>query len=84
MEVKDNTPIGNVRISLYDVAVGPTHFDFRIGKGSKSGRIKFDLKFSQIIEIEIRSTSLMCSMEENLTERFYQYNMYLLVYISNP
>lgn len=68
-----------MRISLYDVAVGPTHFDLKIGRGKKQGRIKFDLKFSQIIEIEIRSSSLMCSMEENLTERFYQYNMYLLV-----
>ena len=79
MEVRDNSPIGTARISLYDVAVGPTHFDFKLDKGSKAGRVKFDLKFSQVIDLVIRSTSLVCSMEENLAERFYQYNMYLLV-----
>lgn len=65
-------------ISLYDIAVGPTHFDFKTGNDKLAGRVKFDLKLSQVIEMEITSTTLICNMEENLTERFYLYNMYLL------
>ena len=78
IDAKDNSEAGLIVLPLYDVAVGPTHFDFRCKKGKNAGRLKFDAKFSQIIKLEIRGTKLVCNLEHNLTERMYLYNMYLL------
>jgi hypothetical protein len=48
--------IGTLKLNLYLVSTGPYHQNFAINlKNGETSRIYFDLKISQIIEIELDS-----------------------------
>ena len=46
--------VGDIIINLFLIATGPFHQDFAVSyKNDKIGRVIFDLKLSQIIELKI-------------------------------
>lgn len=48
--------VGVIKLNLFLIVTGPFHQDFAIQfKNEKYGRISFDLKISQIIELKIQS-----------------------------
>lgn len=45
---------GSIKINLFLITTGPFHQNFEVEyKNGKKGRISFDLKISQIIELKI-------------------------------
>lgn len=71
--------VGSVTLSLYDIATGPTHFDFDIKSGRSSiGRLIFDCEMSQKISLKITSKSLVCKMNKTLNDRYYYYVLTLI------
>lgn len=44
--------IANLKINLYYIVSGPYHHDFSVGK--KDARLIFDLKISEVVEVEIQ------------------------------
>lgn len=48
--------LGLLKINLYLICTGPYHQDFMLEfKGGKMGRISFDFKVSQLIEVSLES-----------------------------
>jgi hypothetical protein len=53
---EDGEQVGSIKINLFLIATGPFHQDFAIHfPQQKVGRISFDLKISQIIDLKIES-----------------------------
>ena len=53
---EDGDQVGTVKINLFLIATGPFHQDFALNFPSqKVGRISFDLKLSQIVDLKIES-----------------------------
>lgn len=79
ISAKTNKPVGSINVNLYNVATGPTHFDFQVSEGSGFlGRIIFDCRFSQFITVTLKSPSLVCKMNQNLNDKYYYYVMTLI------
>jgi hypothetical protein len=48
--------VGSLKINLYLICTGPYHQDFMMEfKNGKIGRISFDFKVSQLIELSLQS-----------------------------
>jgi len=48
--------VAKVKINLYLITTGPYYHDFELKfPNGKAGRISFDLKISQIIDVKIKS-----------------------------
>ena len=68
-----------MRLSLYDIATSPSHFDFNINSGgSYIGRLVFDIKMNQKIYLTLKSKQLICKMLRPLTATNYVYKMTLM------
>ena len=51
-----NEQVSTVKINLFLITTGPYHQDFALHfRNNKIGRISFDLKISQIIDLRIES-----------------------------
>ena len=76
---KKNKPIGFIKLNLYEVAQAPSHFDFNLSSyGSYLGRLVFDIKMSQKINVNIKSKQLVSVMNEPLADKFYIYQLELI------
>jgi hypothetical protein len=52
----DGEVVASIKINLFLIATGPFHQDFALSFPSqRTGRISFDLKISQIIDLRIES-----------------------------
>ncbi len=50
---KTNSEVGNLKLNLYKLAIGPYHMDFSINlKNDKLSRVSFNLKIAQLIKIK--------------------------------
>ena len=53
---EDGEQVGSIKINLFLIATGPFHQDFAlVFPLQKTGRISFDLKMSQIVDLKIES-----------------------------
>lgn len=53
---EDYEQVARIRINLFLITTGPFHQDFALQyPNGKTGRISFDLKISQIIDLKIQS-----------------------------
>lgn len=53
---EDSQQVARIKINLFLITTGPFHQDFAIHfPNGKTGRISFDLKISQIINLKIQS-----------------------------
>ena len=53
---EDGEQVGNIRINLFLIATGPFRQDFALCFPSqRTGRLSFDIKLSQIIDLKIES-----------------------------
>ena len=53
---EDGEQVGSIKVNLFLIATGPFRQDFAlVFPSQKTGRIAFDIKISQIIDLKIES-----------------------------
>ena len=76
--MRDKKVIGRLSIPVPRLILGPKKLDFAL-QGSASGpRLKFEVGMSQVVDLEIECSSLECNLLDELGDRFYVFNMYLI------
>lgn len=70
-----------LKMSIYDMVTGPSHFDFPLKQKGKQkenlGRLIFDVKISQKLKFGISTRSVSFEMKESLKKQLYNFNLKL-------
>lgn len=69
-----NKVIGEAQTSLFSLATGPSHNEYLLkSRGKVTGRLMFDLKMSQQLQLSIKVNSLRVKTEDTLQFSYYNF-----------
>ena len=68
------------KLNIYDVATGPFHNDFQLDSSRLKGRLSFDLRMSQRINISVRPENVKISLNDASYEKFFSFSVKLKVF----
>lgn len=74
--VKSKHRFCSMKLQLWEIAMGPTHYDLFLDSGTESkSRVTFDLKMVQKVRMKITTKSILCDLNEALVETSYNFQI---------
>lgn len=71
--------VAYLKINLYLIATGPFHINLAVDWGTTTGRISFDLKMSQIINLQVASRSALIELARSHPGEYFSYSIKTIV-----